>query len=155
MYVGIDVAKDKHDVCILNQEGKVLRESFTISNSKQGFSYLLDTIHSLCKENEQVKIGLESTGHYGINLTNFLFKHDLPIVELNPLKVSKLREAVTLRKTKTDKLDAKYIAQLLLTDEFKPLDISYQNAELKSLTRYRSSSCEATFKTKSPTLQIN
>lgn len=137
MFVGIDVAKDKHDVCILNQDGKVLKESFTISNSKQGFSYLLDTIHSLCKENEKVKIGLESTGHYGINLTRFLFKHHLSIVEINPLKVSKLREAVTLRKTKTDKLDAKYIAQLLLTDEFKPLDISYQNTELKSLTRYR------------------
>lgn len=137
MYIGIDVAKDKHDVCILSREGKVLKESFTISNSKQGFNSLLTTIYSLREENEEVIIGLESTGHYGINLTRFLFKHDLPVVELNPLQVRKLREAVTLRKTKTDKLDAKYIAQLLLTDEFKPLDISYQNEELKSLTRYR------------------
>lgn len=138
MYVGIDIAKNKHDVCILSHEGEVLKESFTISNSLQGFSSLLDTIRYFQKDGEEVKIGLESTGHYGLNLITFLLKHDLPTVELNPLQVSKLREAVTLRKTKTDKLDAKYIAQLLRTNEFKPLEISYQNDELKSLTRYRS-----------------
>lgn len=137
MYVGIDIAKSKHDVCILDDKGKVIKDSFTISNSKQGFTLLLQTIQTFQTEKEPVRIGLEATGHYGENLITFLLKHDLPPIELNPLQVSKLREAVTLRKTKTDRLDAKYIAQLLLTDDFKPVDVSYQNDELKSLTRYR------------------
>lgn len=138
MYIGIDIAKSKHDVCILDDQGKVLKDSFTIGNTKQGFELLLDTINLFRKKNENINIGLEATGHYGINLITFLLKHDLPTVELNPLQVSKLREAVTLRKTKTDQLDAKYIAKLLLTDNFKPSKQFYQNDELKSLTRYRS-----------------
>lgn len=36
--VGIDVAKDKHDCCILCSEGKVLANVFTIPNSMEGGS---------------------------------------------------------------------------------------------------------------------
>lgn len=32
IYVGIDVAKDKHDCFITNSDGEVLFKSFTISN---------------------------------------------------------------------------------------------------------------------------
>ena len=37
--VGIDVAKDKHDCFILNSEGEVLADVFTISNSMDGFHF--------------------------------------------------------------------------------------------------------------------
>ena len=32
IYVGIDVAKDKHDCCILGSDGEILFSSFTIQN---------------------------------------------------------------------------------------------------------------------------
>ena len=35
--VGIDVAKDKHDCFILNSEGEVLADVFTIPNNAEGF----------------------------------------------------------------------------------------------------------------------
>lgn len=35
--VGIDVAKDKHDCFILNSEGEILEDVFTISNNMEGF----------------------------------------------------------------------------------------------------------------------
>ena len=41
IYVGIDVAKNKHDCFIINSEGEVLVDLFTISNSKDGFNKLL------------------------------------------------------------------------------------------------------------------
>ena len=44
--VGIDVAKDKHDCFILNSEGEVLADVFTIANNRDGFEMLLRTIRS-------------------------------------------------------------------------------------------------------------
>ena len=38
--VGIDVAKDKHDCCIISSEGEVLADVFTISNTMEGFRYM-------------------------------------------------------------------------------------------------------------------
>ena len=42
--VGIDVAKDKHDCFILNSEGVVLADVFTIPNNLEGFHTLLDKL---------------------------------------------------------------------------------------------------------------
>ena len=35
--VGIDVAKDKHDCCILDSDGMVRADCFTIPNNMDGF----------------------------------------------------------------------------------------------------------------------
>ena len=47
---------------------------------------------------------------------------------------------MSLRKTKTDRVDAKTIAVMLMSNvDLKPYtDTAYHNEELKSLTRYRS-----------------
>ncbi len=37
IYVGIDVAKDKHDYFITNSDGEVVSNFFTISNNRKGF----------------------------------------------------------------------------------------------------------------------
>ena len=47
IYVGIDVAKDKHDCCILGSDGEILFSPFTIQNSLQGFDELYEKIWSL------------------------------------------------------------------------------------------------------------
>ena len=44
IYVGIDVAKDKHDCFITNSDGEVLFKSFTISNNREGFKTLFQRI---------------------------------------------------------------------------------------------------------------
>nr|WP_330393009.1 IS110 family transposase [Butyrivibrio sp. INlla21] len=58
---------------------------------------------------------------------------------MNPLYTNLYRKGQSLRKTKTDKVDASSIAMMLITDKtLKPYsDISYHSEELKSLTRYR------------------
>ena len=40
IYVGIDVAKDKHDCFITNFDGEVLFKAFTIANNLDGFNDL-------------------------------------------------------------------------------------------------------------------
>ena len=44
IYVGVDVSKNKHDCCIINQEGEVVSPVFTIWNNKAGFDYLMEKI---------------------------------------------------------------------------------------------------------------
>lgn len=137
--IGIDVAKDKHDCFILNAEGGVLEDVFTIPNTLEGFNLLLSKIHACTKPQDNIKVGLEATGHYSYNLLGFLLNNGLSTYVLNPLQTNLYRKSLTLRKTKTDRVDARMIASMLLSDVgLKPYtDTAYHNEELKSLTRYR------------------
>ena len=137
--VGIDVAKDKHDCFIMNTEGEVLAEVFTVSNSREGFESLLQTIVSCTGNGEKLKVGLEATGHYSYNLIGFLLDNGLPTYVINPLHTNLYRKSQSLRKTKTDRVDARTIASMLMSDvSLKPYtNVAYHNSELKSLTRYR------------------
>ena len=139
IYVGIDVAKEKHDCCILGSDGEILFSPFTIQNTLQGFDELYEKIWSLTSDMSEIKVGLEATGHYHINLLRSLLDNGLPSFVINPLHTNLYRKGQSLRKTKTDKVDAASIAMMLLTDRtLKPYsDTSYHNEELKSLTRYR------------------
>lgn len=139
IYVGIDVAKDKHDCCILGSEGEILFSPFTIQNNFIGFDELYKKIWSLTSDLTEIKVGLEATGHYHLNLLRSLLDNGLASFVINPLHTNLFRKGQSLRKTKTDKVDAASIAMMLLTDRtLKPYsDISYHNEELKSLTRYR------------------
>lgn len=139
IYVGIDVAKDKHDCFITNSNGEVLFKSFTISNNREGFDELYRRITSLSDDLTKVKIGLEATGHYSYNLLGFLLDKGLTTFVLNPLHTNLYRKSLSLRKTKTDKVDAHTITSMIMSDvNLKSYsDTSYHNEELKSLTRYR------------------
>lgn len=68
-----------------------------------------------------------------------LLDNGLASFVINPLHTNLFRKGQSLRKTKTDKVDAASIAMMLLTDRtLKPYSVtSYHNEELKSLTRYR------------------
>ena len=137
--VGIDVAKDKHDCFIQSSEGEVLADVFTISNNMDGFHTLLEKIQACTAPQDKIKVGLEATGHYSYNLLRFLLDNGLTTYVLNPLRTNLYRKSLSLRKTKTDRVDARTIAAMLLSDAgLKPYtDIAYHNEELKSLTRYR------------------
>ena len=137
--VGIDVAKDKHDCFIINSEGEVLADVFTIPNNMEGFHCLLQRIRGCSAPQDKIKVGLEATGHYSYNILGFLLDNGLATYVLNPLHTNLYRKSLSLRKPKTDRVDARTIAAMLLSDVgLKPYtDTAYHNEELKSLTRYR------------------
>jgi len=139
VFVGIDVAKDKHDCFILNSEGEVLTDVFTVANSREGFELLLKRIRSCTRPADRIKVGLEATGHYSNNIVRFLLDNGLAPVVINPLHTNLYRKSLSLRQTKTDRIDARTIAMMLMSDvDLKSYtDILYHNEELKSLTRYR------------------
>ena len=139
IYVGIDVAKDKHDCFIINSDGEVLFKAFTIANNLEGFNDLYQKIESVMENTTNVKVGLEATGHYSYNLLGYLIDKGLPTYVINPLHTNLYRKSLSLRQTKTDKVDARTIASMLMSDvNLKSYsDTSYHNEKLKSLTRYR------------------
>lgn len=137
--VGIDVAKDKHDCFILSSEGEVLADVFTIANNREGFETLLQKIQSCTHPSDKIKVGLEATGHYSYNILGFLLDNGLDTYVINPLLTNLFRKSTSLRRTKTDRIDARTIASMLMSDvDLKSYtDTAYHNEELKSLTRYR------------------
>ena len=136
-FVGIDISKFKHDCAIIDELGDVITSSWSFHNDCEGFSLFRDLLNALDGEK---KIGFESTGHYGHNLKLFLEANNFSFMAINPLLISKFVRSKSLRKTKTDSLDAQSIAQYLMTVEYKPYPPSfYHMDQLKSLTRFRDS----------------
>jgi len=132
--VGIDVAKDKHDCFILSSEGEIMAAVFTIQNNAEGFDTLLQTIRRCSRPADKIKVGLEATGHYSYNILGFLLNKGLPTFVINPLHTNLYRKSLSLRKTKTDRIDAQTLATMLMSDvNLKSYtDTSYHNEELKS-----------------------
>jgi len=140
IYVGIDVASKKHDCYIMSDIDKNSNVLITISNDIEGFTRLKETINEFMSEtDDKVRIGLESTGHYSHNILHYLVGEGFDTMLINPLLTNMERKASSVRKTKTDTIDAKSICMFLTRNkDFKPYTIKqYHNAALKSLSRRR------------------
>lgn len=140
IFIGIDIASSKHDCVIMDQHRRVLEKPFTIKNDHHGFTKLKERIERH-QDNQEVCIGLESTGHYGNNLISFLSTNDKYIIYvINPLLTSIARRSNSLRKTKTDKTDSIAICAYTITNfgTLKPYTLkSYHILKLKALSRLR------------------
>ena len=136
IYIGIDISKYKHDCFICKDTGEVIVENLSFDNNKKGFQQFLNLLKPY--DNSNVHIGLEATGHYGLNLKLFLEKNNYSFMEFNPLLVKEFYKSLSLRKTKTDKVDATVIAQKLMSVPYKPNScLFYHKYSSKSLSRLR------------------
>lgn len=137
-YVGIDISKYKHDCFILSEYGEAINAGFAFTNNAEGFARLQKEL--ALYERDSVRIGFEGTENYGINLKLFLERNGFDYMEINPLLIKEHIRGNTLRRTKTDKLDAKAIAGYLSLKNYQPHRTSfYPKFALKQLTRLRSS----------------
>lgn len=134
--IGIDISKYKHDCFIATETGEIIKDTFSFNNNQQGFLEFLNVLQSL-DSSQTKRIGLEATGHYGRNLKVFCDKHGYTYMEFNPFLVKKFATSLTLRKTKTDKVDSRLLSMILLSAEYKVYPVkSYHMEDIKSLTRY-------------------
>ena len=143
IFVGIDVASDKHDFFIANELGEVYsKRSITIDNSILGFKKLHKSITEFCeaKNDYKVRIGLESTGFYHLNIIKYLLDNNFEVMLINPILTNMFKKSKRVHKAKTDNIDSQYICKYLLDtkQDFKPYTItSYHTEGLKSLSRER------------------
>ena len=135
--VGIDIAKYRHSVVIIDKEtGEALCKPFFFNNDNDGFKTLFDELSRHSKE--ELLIGMEDTGHYSFNLMIALLDKDYKLAMINPLTTKNLRKA-SLSSSKNDKLDAILITRALMDKDYYRL-IDKEDTkiwEAKELVRFR------------------
>lgn len=119
IYVGIDWSTRHDDVCILDDQGQVIKE-FRIDVSAKGFQKLLATVDLSEKNPESISFGIETDKNI---IADFLISKGFSVTSINPLSVNRFKERYTTSGKKDDKFDAMNIALILLKDgkSFKPI----------------------------------
>lgn len=117
--VGIDVSKGKSMVCIMKPGGEVLKTPFELLHSMESILHLVKLINSY---DEEVRVILEDTGHYHLPVVTLLVEKGIFTCCVNALRMKKFCSQ-SIRRAKTDKIDAVHIAQFGLTywDELSPV----------------------------------
>jgi len=104
-FLGIDISKEKFDVHLIGDQETW---SGQFDNSSQGFKQLQKWLKK--RRVDQLHACMEATGSYGEGLTYFLHEQGYPVSVVNP-KIIKHYGLSKMQRNKTDKLDAKLIAQ--------------------------------------------
>lgn len=133
-YCGIDVAKRKHAVVLLSEQGQVHKPVFSVDNTRAGLDKL---VHELSVVDGQVSVGLEATGHYWLSLYDQLTRQGYPVAVLNPLQIAAYRKS-GVRKVKNDRSDAVWIADFLRISNLPASRADIPTIlQLRELSRFR------------------
>jgi len=109
VYLGIDVAKEKVDVCLLHGDQQW---SGTFSNDETGFAKL--DVWLANRVDGQAQACMEATGRYGENLAIHLHEAGHRVSIVNPARIKHYAKS-QMRRNKTDKIDAAIIADFCRT----------------------------------------
>lgn len=134
LVVGMDIAKRTHYACFVDERGRVLKKSFPVSQSRDGFATFYQRVLEAMKQFQktEVIIGIEPTGHYWLNLSYFLDNLGIPLVMVNPMHVKRSKELDDNLPTKHDAKDALVIARLVKDGRFSyPRVLKDVEAELR------------------------
>ncbi len=119
--MGIDMAKDKFDVClsVIDMAQKVTAKcSSSFANNLKGFSAFYAWSLKHLKEPLAVIYVMEATGIYHEQLAWFLFEQKCSVAVVLPNKARKYKESLGL-KSKTDSIDAKGLSQMACQQSLK------------------------------------
>jgi transposase len=134
LFVGLDVAKGKADVCLLQPDGRRLEESF--ENSRPGHEKLLAWLDRH-RADRPIHAGLESTGPYSRPWCELLYASGHAVSLLNPARPKAYGQACGQR-NKTDRVDARLLAQFVAEQQpSRWVPPAQEMEELKELTRRR------------------
>jgi transposase len=138
--VGVDVSKDDIKVAfsILSADYRVVvRSTRTFANTRSGFKQLQEWINAKKHPVPAIRFTMEATGVYYEGLAYFLYEHNYGIHVVLPNLGKKYAQSLGI-KSKTDKLDARALAQMGLERELRLWQpISPSLLGLKQLTRER------------------
>jgi transposase len=107
--LGIDIAKTKFDACLL-LEDKAPHKTF--GNSYDGFQELLCWLRE--HKTNSVHACMEGTGRLWEPLADFLHTEKFVVSVVNPARIKGFAQS-DMRRSKTDKIDAKIIARFCRT----------------------------------------
>ena len=132
--VGIDISKGKSTVAAVSEHGELLLKIMDYKHDEKDLNELIKKLRSF---NDDVRILMESTGHYHLPIRNKLLQEGLFVSEINPYLMKKYSD-FDLRKGKTDKKDALKIA-IYCCEKWQTLipysEVPKQYEDLKFLSR--------------------
>lgn len=120
--IGLDVAKEKIDICLLDSWQPIF---YRISNNSQAISQFSKEL-SLWGLKREIPMVLESTGIYHLELALIMHENWWNVKEINPI-ITNQQISCTIRGTKTDKIDSLLLAKLW----------KFQSNELRTFSRSR------------------
>ena len=139
-YVGIDVEKEKHYICILDESKKLACKPFWIYSDVTGLKELIQIFKSISITCDDFIVGVESTGAFSENLYEYITDTQYKVILLNSYQTAKYKDFSTMKKIKNDAIDALAIAELIASDKYKESYISNDDyQELKVLGRLKKS----------------
>jgi transposase len=112
VFLGVDWAEAHHDVCLLDEQGKLLGKRRVV-DGLEGVRRLHELVAEHAEEPEQVVVGIETDR--GL-LVQALLAAGYQVYAVNPLAVSRYRDRHTTSRAKSDAGDAKLLADLVRTD---------------------------------------
>ncbi|WP_237712764.1 IS110 family transposase [Paenibacillus elgii] len=97
---GADISKPPYTVffyiitCAVNYRGIEVGKTISFANDQVGYEKLMRWVSQMQKVHEltQVIFGMESTGHYGMPLAQWLHDHNYDVVQVNPLTTKRNKE---------------------------------------------------------------
>jgi transposase len=124
LFIGINVVSKKHNDVIKTYGQEILSQPFTITNNLSGCEKLRDEILSHSEHLDDVRIGIEETGIYSKNISEFSALCGFTVHMINPILTNHSRKSNSVRMTKTDKIDALAMLSLILNVSI-PIHLHY------------------------------
>ena len=127
-----------HEVCFLSEDGRILGDtSFSIPNTLSGFEKLQQKFDVFSIRPLNCRVGMEATGHYWMVLYSWLTEKGFTVELINPIITDAYRH-LSVRKAKTDRIDALIIAKVLCLGEYEPaIALTEETLALRQLCRFR------------------
>lgn len=148
-YVGIDIAKNKHDVNIFSATEKKSVAKFVIKNDIFHYNLLIEKCKIIDKDLTKFIFCCEATGIYHISLCNYLYDKNQKVNIVNPVLIKNFKKVDNIRNTKNDSIDALSIATYAQFKQAKPnYESRTSNEQLRSLTRFRTTEVKLISETK-------
>lgn len=147
--VGLDVSKGESQVQAFLEKKKPYRKSFKVEHTRDGLTILHEFLKHL-KEitGQKPAVVLEATGHYHASIVQFLEEHNYLLIIVNPL-ISYRAKSSSLRKVKTDAVDAYLLCELYYKEDLEPnKKRGVQLLSLRNLTRQHENITENFIQTK-------
>ena len=134
---GIDVGKKKHAAAGVKAGGEDSGPTIFFENNRAGIDRLEELVLGPLGGPKKVLVAMEATGHYWMPLYFELVRRGYEAVVLNPIQTrGKFRTRI--RKTKTDKLDARSIAHFVFSGDALAARIPDEKTfKLRIMTRHR------------------
>ncbi|WP_079508733.1 IS110 family transposase [Mesobacillus jeotgali] len=134
--VGLDISKGESQVQAFVDKGKPFGKSFKVAHTLQGLDLLVEFLEVVQKESGlKPPVILEATGHYQKSVVQYLEERGYLLIIINPL-ISYKAKSSSLRKVKTDAIDAYHLCELFYKEELEPYKKrGVQLLNLRNLTR--------------------